>query len=92
MGAVNQNRIDLHIEELILRDVPNELRHRVAEALERELARLLAEQELPAAVAQGGHIPQIDIGPINIAANAKPDVIGAQIAQSVYGSLSNKET
>ena len=84
-------KIDLHIEELILRDVPYAQRHRIAEAVEHELARILSEQDLPSLIAQGGHIPQIDIGPINIAANAKPGAIGAQIAQSVYGSLSNNK-
>jgi len=85
---MNQAKIDLYIEELILRDVPYALRHRIVAAVEHELARLLSEQDLPLSMAQGAHIPQIDIGTIQLALNAKPDAIGAQIAQSVYQNLS----
>jgi hypothetical protein len=81
-------KIDLHIGELILRDVPYALRHRIAAAVEHELGRLLSEQALPPSIIQGGHIPQIDIGTMQLAPDAKPDDIGAQIAQSVYGNLS----
>ena len=89
---MNQPKIDLHIEELILRDVPYALRHRIAAAVKQEIARLLSEQNLPPSVIQGGHIPQIDIGTIQLAPNAKPDAIGAQIAQSVYQNLSNNQS
>ena len=89
---MNQPKIDLHIEELILRDVPYALRHRIAAAVKQEIARLLSEQNLPPSVIQGGHIPQIDIGTMQIAPNAKPDAIGAQIAQSVYGNLTTDKT
>lgn len=82
-------KIDLHIGELILRDVPYALRHHVAAAIERELTRLLSEQ--PPSLAQGAHIPQIDIGNVQFAPDARPDAIGAQIAQHIYGSLASKQ-
>ncbi|HJT59201.1 MAG TPA: hypothetical protein VJ761_22025 [Ktedonobacteraceae bacterium] len=84
-------KIDLHIGELILRDVPYALRHRIAAAVEQELARLLSEQELPPSMAQDRHILQIDTGTMQLAPDAKPDAIGTQIAQSVYDSLVNTE-
>jgi hypothetical protein len=84
-------KIELHIGELILRDVPYALRHHVSAALERELIRLLSEQELPPALAQGGHIPQIDIGTMQLAPDTKPDAIGAHIAQNIYRSLTDKQ-
>ena len=59
---MNQAQINLHIEELLLRDVPYALRHRIAAAVEHELARLLSEQDLPPSITQGGYIPHIDIG------------------------------
>jgi len=88
---MNQAQINLHIEELLLRDVPYALRHRIAAAVEHELARLLSEQDLPPSITQGGYIPHIDIGTMHIAPGAKPDAIGTQIAQRVYGKLSNSE-
>ena len=63
---MNQPKIDLHIEELILRDVPYALRHRIAAAVKQEIARLLSEQNLPPSVIQGGHIPQIDTGTMQV--------------------------
>lgn len=88
---MNQAKIDLHIGELILRDVPYALRYRIAAAVEQELARLLNEQDLPPSIAQGGHIPHIDIGTIQLEPKAKPGAIGAQIAQSVYSTLSTNK-
>ena len=89
---MNQALIDLHIEELILRDVPYALRYRIAAAVEHELARLLSEQDLPPSMTQGGYFPHIDIGTLHIEPDAKPGAIGAQIAQSVYSNLSNNQS
>lgn len=85
---MKQTKIDLRIEELILRDMPYAQRHSIAAAAEQELARLLTEQGLPPSLAQGGHIPQVDIGTIQLTADSRADAIGAQIAQSVYDNLS----
>ncbi len=88
---MNQAQINLHIEELLLRDVPHVMRYRIASAFEHELARLLSEQDLPSTITQGGYISHIDIGTMHITPDAKPDAIGTQIAQHVYGKLSNNE-
>ena len=88
---MNQAQFHLRVEELLLRDVPYALRHRIAAAFEHELARLLSEQDLPQSISQGGYIPHIDIGTLHMAPDTKPDAIGAQIAQRVYGKLSNNE-
>jgi hypothetical protein len=88
---MNQAPINLHIEELLLRDVPYSVRQRVAAAFERELVRLLSEQELPPSMSQSGYIPLIDLGTMHITPDVKPDAIGTQIAQRVYGKLSNNE-
>ncbi len=88
---MNQAPINLHIEEMLLRDVPYALRHRVVAAFERELARLLREQDLPPSINQSGYIPLVDLGAIPITPDGKPDAIGTQIAQRVYGKLSNNE-
>jgi hypothetical protein len=89
---MRQARIDLHIGELILRDLPYAQRHHIAAAAEQELARLLSEQGLPPSLAQGGHIPHIDIGSIQLTADSRADTIGEQIAQSVYGKLAANQS
>lgn len=78
--------IALNIEEFVLRDVPYALRHRIAAAMQLELTRLLSERGLPPSLAQGGHIPNLDIGPVHTA-DTQADALGSQIAHSVYGKL-----
>lgn len=84
---MKQTPVELEIEELILRDVPSALRQHLAAFIEQELARLLVEQGLPPYLAQGGNIPDIAIGPVHMVGNARAEVVGAQIARSVYGRL-----
>jgi hypothetical protein len=79
--------LDLHIEELILRNLPYEQRYRIAEAFEQELTRLLTEHGLPPTLASGGNIPHINLDHVSVAAQAKPAAIGIQIAQQVYHTL-----
>ncbi|HEY4386520.1 MAG TPA: hypothetical protein VGN34_18850 [Ktedonobacteraceae bacterium] len=83
--------IDLHIEELILRNLPYEQRHRIAAAVEQELLRLLTERGLPPTLAQGGTIPLLRIDPLTIAADAKPGAIGTHIAENMYSLLASSE-
>lgn len=84
---MKQTPLDLHIEELILRNLPYEQRYRIAEAVEQELTRLLTEHGLPSALAAGGNIPHINLDHISVTAQTKPAVIGIQIAQQVYRTL-----
>src|SRR5215469_16854666 len=84
---MKQTALDLHIEELILRDLPDAQRYRIAEAVEQELTRLLTEHGLPPAIAAGGNIPHINLDHVNVVAHAKPTVIGSQIAHQVYRAL-----
>lgn len=81
--------IEVHIDELILRNIPYAQRHHIAAAIEQELTRLLTEQGVPPSLAQGGYIPQFNVDHIQVAADAKAGVIGSQVAQTLYGNLSN---
>ena len=57
------------------------------EIARRELARLFAEQGVPAGLGAGGAIPRVDGGGFQVAAGATTDAVGAQVAQTVYGGL-----
>lgn len=83
--------IDLHIEELILRNLPYAQRQHIAAAVSRELQKLLTERGLPPSLAQGGYIPHINIDPIQVALDMQADVIGTQIAERVYGAIASRE-
>ncbi len=80
--------IELEIEKLILEGFPIGNRHRIGAAIEQELTRLLTEQGIPPSLSQGGEIPSLDGGVFEVSANAKPETIGRQIAQSIYGGFS----
>ena len=80
--------VELHIEELVLRGFAPGDRYRIGEAVERELARLFAEQDMPPSLAQGGEFAHLDGGAFKVASGSKPEAIGAQVAQAVFGGLS----
>lgn len=81
------NNINLHIGELVLHGFRSGDRHRIREAVESELTRLLAEKGLPQA--QGAEVARMDGGSFSLSQNARPETTGAQIAQTVYDRLSN---
>ena len=88
------SNINLHIEELVLHGFAPGDRYTIADAVERELSHLLAQQSTPFTSAG---IPPIwihdsgklllDAGAFNVAPESRADSIGAQIAQAVHGGL-----
>ena len=79
--------IELHIEELVLHGFAPGDRYRIADAVERELVRLFAEQGVPPSLAQNIESARMDGGAFNVAPGSKAGAIGTQIAQMVYGGL-----
>ena len=79
--------VRLHIDELVLDGFPPVDRYRIAAAVEAELARLLADQGVPSGLEKGGTIDRLDAGSFGLASDARPDRIGVQVAQAVYGGL-----
>jgi len=80
-------KIDLHIEELVLEGFPPGDRHCIGAAVERELARLLAERGLPPGLAQGADLPRLDGGSFEIKPGGWAEDVGGQMAGAVYGGL-----
>lgn len=56
-------------------------------AVEAELGRLLAAGDLPPGLLEGGAAPLLRAAPVRHSPDTTPEQLGAQIAQSVYGSL-----
>lgn len=83
--------IELHIEELVLHGFERGDRYPVADAIERELSRLLAEQfaeqGIPSSLTRDAEREHLDAGAFHVAPRSKPDHIGAQVAQAVHGGL-----
>lgn len=79
--------VKLHIEELILHGFAPQDRYRIAQAVESELARLLAENEPPRSLSKSVEIPSLDVGTFEVVMDSTPNSIGVQIAQSLHRGL-----
>ena len=79
--------IQLHIEELVLNGLPDVDGQAIREGIQRELARLLAEQGVPPALGGSGGALRVDGGAFDVAADADAGTIAVQVAQAVYGGL-----
>ncbi len=79
--------IRLHVENLVLHGFAPGDRHSIGAAVEQELARLLAEQPLPATLARSRTRERVDGGSFRLANGAKPGAVGAQIAGAIHGGL-----
>ena len=83
----SQPSVELHIEELVLHGFSPSDRHRIGEAVQLELARLLAEQAIPPALAKSAAIDRLDGGTFQLTAAPRPEATGAQVARAVFGGL-----
>lgn len=77
--------IEVHIEELVLHGFAPADRHRIAEVVEQELARLLREGM--AVSSAHARLDRIDVGAFQVKAGAKAQATGALIAQAVFRGL-----
>ncbi len=83
--------VELHIEELVLHGFSAADRQRIGAAVERELARLLAERGVPPSLARSGDLGRLDTGSLNIANGDRPEGIGIKLAQTIYGELGDEQ-
>lgn len=81
--------IRVHIEELVLHGFAANDRYAIADALEHELSRLLAVDFATPLISFTGNSdrPRVDAGTFHAQSDAKPNSIGAQIAQAVHGGV-----
>lgn len=80
--------VELHIEELVLHGFAPGERHNISDAVERELERLFSEQGAPSQLSLSAEIVDLDGGSFEAAQGSRPEVIGSQVAQALYGRLS----
>jgi hypothetical protein len=77
--------VELHIEELVLHGFSPHDRWRIADAVQSELARSIAEHGIDANGAMT--IPQLNAGTIQVAAPMRAHTIGAQVGRALHGAL-----
>lgn len=86
MDMKRQN-IELHIEELVLHGFSPGDRHRIAGAVERELAMLIKEKGALQDLVNNGGIERLNGGSFQVGQNSKPEDTGAQIARVMYREM-----
>jgi len=81
--------INLHIDRLVLDDIPLVPGERplLQAAVEAELTRLLANGGLSDALQSGGALYSVQAGRIQLTNNGSPARLGEQIAGAVYGGI-----
>jgi len=84
---MTMTNVRLRIDELVLEGFPPGDRHRIAAAVEAELARLFAERGVPAGLRESTALPQVDGGAFELAPALRPEQVGAQVAAAIYGGL-----
>jgi hypothetical protein len=79
--------VHVHIEALVLDGFDPSDRYGIGEAVERELARLLAEGDLPSPLAGSAFLARVDGGSFDMPPGATAEDIGLGVARAAYGGL-----
>ena len=85
MGSRN---FEVTIDELVLTGFEPGDRFHIADAVERELARLLAEKGIPGLDGNSVEMDALDAGKFKVIAGARAHGIGTQAAQALHRQLS----
>ena len=76
-------RVIVHIDQLVLRGFRAQDRHGIAAGLQQQLALILAEHEALAQWTAGGDAAQLQVAGVALTQGARPQHIGAQLAQGI---------
>ncbi|HEX9511220.1 MAG TPA: hypothetical protein VF939_12110 [Puia sp.] len=79
--------IELHIEELVLTDIPARDTHRLEAAIRQKLTRLLLQQGLPPALKKEVGWPELRTGPIDLSRHRSPESLGNGLARSIFSAF-----
>lgn len=82
-----RQKVELHIDELVLEGFFAEDRYRIGEALEKELTRLFEERGVPGSLTSESEMDTIKGGSFQVAPGARAERVGSQVAGAVYGGL-----
>jgi hypothetical protein len=85
---MNAPNLELHIENLILHDLPHLDQAQLSAVIQQELARLFTERGVPASLQQPHSVASLDGETFMVSPDASVETVGSQIAQAVYGGFS----
>jgi hypothetical protein len=79
--------IEVYIDRLVLTGFSYGDRQQIADSIQHELTRILAEKGLPSLAAHESHVLRVDGGAFQVVPNYKPITIGTMAAQAVYKGM-----
>ena len=82
-----RQKVEIHIDELVLEGFLPEDRSGIGESLERELSRLFQERGVPQSLTADKQVDEIKGGSFEVAAGSRAERIGRQVAGAVYGGM-----
>jgi hypothetical protein len=85
---MSPTNVELHIEELVLDGFDAADCHRIAEAVEHELARLFVEEDVPPSLSRGKDVGHLDGGAFEVGSGLGPEAVGVRVARAIHGGLS----
>ncbi|MGP1680422.1 MAG: hypothetical protein ACTS6J_25120 [Burkholderiales bacterium] len=76
-------RVIVHIDSLVLKGFRREDRHAIADGLQQELSRVLAEPQTVKHLSVLGDVPRLQVDGVQIAQGSKPQRIGEKVARGI---------
>ena len=80
-------RVLVHIDRLVLKGVRREDRHAIAEGLQQELGRVLADRDVISSLTGRGDVPRLQVGGVHVEAGTKAQRFGENIAQGIASEV-----
>jgi len=84
------SNVEVHIDELVLEGFAPADRFRIAEGIQRELARLMTERGVERPAGQRATVAKLDAGSFRVAPNTNAETIARQAARAVHGGLEGR--
>lgn len=84
---MRRTNLELQIDALVLHGFASRDRYSIAEATERELDRLFAEQGTPPSLVRDRDVARLDGGVFEVRTGSRAEAIGAEVARALYGGL-----
>lgn len=80
-------RVIVNIDRLILKGFRFEDRHAIAQGLQEQLTRLLADPGMAERIGAVGNLPHLRVAPIHLAPETQPHDVGVAAANSIETGL-----
>ncbi len=80
-------RVEVTVDEFVLHGFQRADRYTIGDAFQQELERMFAEADFRSSFRQDADLPRLDAGRISLPVQVRPSLVGAQVAQALFGSL-----